>query len=144
MPIAPEDVKKYREILLDKREALVGQVENLARDAQSSTEATENSKSPLEDAENAAETYEQDFAFITMESEEELLRKIEKALRRIREGTFGACEECGDEIRPERLEALPFANLCVKCQQLEERGLRRGRDDGFEVLEDEGADDDED
>lgn len=135
MPIAPEEVAKYREILMDKREALVGQVESLVKDAKSSTEATENSKSPLEDAENAADTYEQDFAFIAMESEEELLRKIENALRRIREGTYGACEECGDEIRHERLEALPFANLCVKCQQLEERGLRQAREDDFEVLD---------
>ncbi|MCW8132146.1 MAG: TraR/DksA family transcriptional regulator [Planctomycetota bacterium] len=139
MPMAKEEVAKYREILMDKREALMGQVESLVQDAQRSTEATETSKSPLDAVENASDTYEQDFAFIAMESEEVLLRKIENALRRIREGTFGECEECGDPIKPERLEALPFANLCVKCQVLEERGLRRNRDEDFAVLEDADA-----
>jgi len=135
MPITKQEIERYREILLDKRESLAGQVENLAKEAASSTEATETSKSPLEDAENAAGAYEQDFAFITMESEEELLRKIEHALRRIQEGTFGQCDECAKDIHPDRLEALPFADLCKKCQELEERGMRRRADSDFEVLD---------
>ena len=136
MPIARKDVERYREILLDKREALVGQVENLVKEAASSTAATELSKTPQEDAENAAGAYEQDFAFITMESEEELLRKIEHALRRIKEGSFGKCGECGKDIHPDRLEALPFADLCMQCQRLDEDGLRRNRDEDFAVLAD--------
>jgi len=134
MPINPQEIERYREILLDKRESLAGQVENLVKEAASSSAATETSKSPLEQGENAADTYEQDFAFITMESEEDLLRKIEQALLRIKEGTFGTCDECAKDIHPERLEALPSAALCKNCQELEERGVHSQAEGGYEVL----------
>jgi RNA polymerase-binding protein DksA len=142
MPIAPDQIARYREILLDKREALLGQVASLDGVVTDSTRATETSRSPLSIAENASDAYESDFAFISMESEESLLRKIEEALQHIRDGSYGQCADCGDEISSERLEALPFANLCVKCQQEEERrhSGRRGEDgDGFGLLEEEVA-----
>lgn len=49
------------------------------------------------------------------------LRKVEEALRRIEEGTFGDCEECGEEIEFRRLEARPTATLCVACKEEQER-----------------------
>jgi DnaK suppressor protein len=125
MPLTKEQLSKSREVLLEKRAGLVRQVERLAKDAAESTESTENSKSPLNSAENASDAYEQDFAFISMESEEELLRKIDVALLRIRDGAYGICDECKKPINPERLEYLPWATLCIKCQELEERGIRK-------------------
>ena len=137
MPLTAEKIASYREILMDQREKIIGQVENLAKDVASSTEATENSKSPINIAENASDSYEQDFAFMSMESEEEILRRIELALRHIRDGTYGVCEDCNEDIPNERLDVLPFATLCLKCQQDNER--RGGRDDedeeAFEALE---------
>lgn len=105
MPLTKKEIASFREVLLDKREALLGQVKNLAADAASSTESTENSKAPQDEAENASDVYEQNFAFITMESEEELLHKVESALRRIREGSYGTCDECNTSIPKARLEA---------------------------------------
>ncbi|HLX62019.1 MAG TPA: TraR/DksA family transcriptional regulator [Planctomycetota bacterium] len=142
MPFTKEQLNRSRDVLLEKRANLVRQVERLAQDAAESTEATENSKSPLNSADNAADAYEQDFAFISMESEEEILRKVDVALQRIRDKTYGQCDECGKEINAERLDYLPWATLCIKCQELEERGIRRrkaGRefeidDDGEEAL----------
>jgi DnaK suppressor protein len=142
MPMGPDQLAKYREMLLDKREALQGQVASLDDVVAKSAQATESSKSPLSIAENASDAYEKDFAFMSMESEEELIRKIEAALERIRDGSYGACADCGDEIKIERLEALPFADLCVECQEKEERlgrGRRNGGDGEFEVLEEELA-----
>jgi DnaK suppressor protein len=139
MSISPEQIAKSREILLEKRSSLVSQVERLQKDVAESTEATENSKSPLNSAENASDTYEQDFAFMSMESEEELLRKIDRALQRLRENKYGQCEECEKTINPERLEALPWATMCVKCQELEERGLRKRRDEADFDVDDEEA-----
>ncbi len=125
MPLTKEQLNKAREVLFDKRAGLVRQVERLAKDAAESTEATENSKSPLNSADNASDAYEQDFAFISMESEEEIMRKVDVALLRIRDKTYGMCDDCSKEINPERMEHLPWATLCIKCQELEERGLRR-------------------
>ena len=49
------------------------------------------------------------------------IKKIEEALKRIEEGTFGECEECGEDIELRRLEARPTATLCVSCKEEEER-----------------------
>ncbi|HVC35753.1 MAG TPA: TraR/DksA C4-type zinc finger protein [Chloroflexota bacterium] len=46
-----------------------------------------------------------------------MLSKVEEALRRFEQGTYGICEECGQPIPPERLEALPYATTCLKCRQ---------------------------
>jgi len=48
--------------------------------------------------------------------DKEKLQAIEEALEKLREGTYGVCEECGDEIGPGRLKAMPLARLCVPCQ----------------------------
>jgi len=48
--------------------------------------------------------------------DKEKLLAIEEALEKLREGTYGVCEECGDEIGPARLKAMPLARLCVPCQ----------------------------
>ena len=48
--------------------------------------------------------------------DKEKLLAVEKALEKVREGTYGVCEECGDEIGPGRLKAMPLARLCVPCQ----------------------------
>ena len=53
-----------------------------------------------------------------------LERQIEAALQRLDAGTYGVCERCGQPIPPRRLEALPYATLCVACQALEERATR--------------------
>ncbi len=49
------------------------------------------------------------------------LRQIEDALRRIEEGTYGYCKECGEPIEEGRLLAKPFATLCISCKEAEER-----------------------
>lgn len=49
------------------------------------------------------------------------VKKLEEALRRIEEGTFGECEECGEDIELRRLEARPTATLCVGCKEEQER-----------------------
>lgn len=56
------------------------------------------------------------------------LRDVEAALARIRDGTYGRCEECGGPISRERLEAYPTATRCVECQQLHEIARAGGRD----------------
>ena len=50
--------------------------------------------------------------------EKTLLREVEEALLRVREGTYGVCQECDEPISPKRLQALPWAKFCVRCQEL--------------------------
>jgi len=60
------------------------------------------------------------FAFRIKEREGVLIRKIERALSKLEDGTFGICEECGEEISEGRLQARPVATLCIKCKEKEE------------------------
>jgi len=50
--------------------------------------------------------------------EKTLLREVEEALLRVKEGTYGVCQECDEPISPKRLQALPWAKFCVRCQEL--------------------------
>ena len=47
---------------------------------------------------------------------------VESALERMREGVFGQCVSCGDEINPKRLEAVPWTRYCIQCQEKMEQG----------------------
>jgi DnaK suppressor protein len=53
-----------------------------------------------------------------------LVRMIEAALRRIADGTFGVCVACGDDIPRKRLEALPWTDCCLRCQEIVEREMK--------------------
>ena len=50
--------------------------------------------------------------------EKALLREVEEALVRVKEGTYGVCQECDEPISPKRLQALPWAKFCVRCQEM--------------------------
>ena len=74
-------------------------------------------------------TEEQDAgaAFLAMASGLGSLAQVDDALCRMEEGTYGLCEECGQAIAPARLRALPFASLCRRCKEQEERDKPPGR-----------------
>ncbi len=69
----------------------------------------------------ASQEEEFSLALRTRDRERKLLRKIDKALERIKQETFGYCEQCGEEIGLQRLEARPTAELCIDCKHLAER-----------------------
>jgi DnaK suppressor protein len=56
------------------------------------------------------------FTLRIRERESKLIRKIKAALRRIQEGSFGECEECGEDISPARLQARPVTTYCIRCK----------------------------
>src|SRR5258708_2892427 len=78
-----------------------------------------------------------DFALMEMESE--TLKKIDEALRRLEEGTYGDCSECGQRIVEARLKALPFANTCRECQEHREELEESARPHSRSVFEEEPA-----
>ena len=63
---------------------------------------------------------EQDVDLTLLEMNANTCRRIDDALHRLEKGTYGSCEECDEEIPAARLQALPFATLCVTCQELQE------------------------
>lgn len=71
----------------------------------------------------ASDSYYTEFALLLSDSDRFVLRQIEDAMQKIKDGRFGVCGECKVEIGEKRLEAVPWARHCIKCQELEEKGL---------------------
>ena len=69
----------------------------------------------------------------SLELQSKLLRNVRSALGRIEEGTYGTCLECEEEISLKRLQAMPWATLCIACQEGADRGSHQGSgwEDGF-------------
>jgi DnaK suppressor protein len=119
------EVKVYKERLLALRARLRGDVSHMA-DSTLSKRRTEAhgdlSSMPIHMADIGSDNFEQEFTLSLMQSDAGLLDKIEGALERIEDGTYGACEECGVRIPKTRLNAVPYATMCVKCASEYEQG----------------------
>jgi DnaK suppressor protein len=70
----------------------------------------------------ASQVFEQQRDLALRDRNQHHLEQVEAALRRLDEGTFGACVRCGQPIAPERLEAIPWAAHCIGCQRIVGRG----------------------
>ena len=73
-------------------------------------------------ADRAASSYTKEFLFSQSNNDRQLLHMVETALLRIREGSFGECVSCGNEINAKRLEAVPWTRYCIECQEKLEKG----------------------
>lgn len=76
---------------------------------------------PTDMADVGTDASEQDLALNLLGSEEEVLEQIDAALQRIKDGTYGRCEECSLGIPKARLDAIPYTSLCVKCAARQEQ-----------------------
>ena len=117
---------ELKNILEERRREIMGQVQGKIRDVRS--EGANNPNQGVLDAVESSEADIQDdieFALIQMKSE--TLNKIEEALHRLEDGTFGYCFECGEEISERRLRALPFAVRCKDCEEARETAQQRER-----------------
>jgi DnaK suppressor protein len=111
-------LKQYETKLQAQRRALLGMVErteDYGREADS-----EISQDP---ADKASSSYTKELLFSQSTNERITLKQIDEALERISGGVFGECVNCGDDIQIKRLEAIPWARYCIKCQELQEQGL---------------------
>ena len=81
------------------------------------TDQRENFPDPTD---RATMESDRNFTLRIRDRERKLIAKIRDALDRIEEGTFGICEECGEDISSERLEARPVTTLCIECKKKQE------------------------
>ena len=118
------DSDRFRTALTDERARIESAIDYLHRETPGSLEGeTEeilgNSDNHLGDAASGTLDREIDY---TLEGHSEQVRsQIDAALVRIKEGTFGTCAKCGTQIPEERLEARPWASLCIDCQRAADR-----------------------
>jgi RNA polymerase-binding protein DksA len=118
------EFKVFRERLLALRARLRGDVNQMADAAlkKNRTEANGDlSSMPIHMADIGTDNFEQEFTLSLMQTEGGTLQQIEAALERLEEGVYGQCEECGVQIPKARLNAVPYAAMCVKCAARLER-----------------------
>lgn len=117
---------RFREALLAERDRVQRAIEYLHQENPGSLEegTGELVSSSVDDhmGDLATETFDRQLDYTLEDNAETVLAEIDGALRRIEDGTYGKCTVCGRPIDPERLEARPWATLCIDDQRRQERG----------------------
>jgi DnaK suppressor protein len=112
-------IQKYRERLLAQQQQIERRIFRIESDLYDM-----ESERDIERTDHVQEEAVNDPMMALDERSRGLIEEIQAALRRIEDGTFGDCEICGEPINPARLEALPIARRCVRCQEEAEHAAK--------------------
>ena len=115
-----EDIKVYKQRLLELRDRLRGDVTAMA-DVALGSESSEPTSMPIHMAELGSDNFEQEFTLSLLATEEGTLGMIKDALVRIHNGSYATCTQCAGKIPKTRLNAIPYASLCFACAESVER-----------------------
>ena len=124
--LSAKDIERFRDILLGKRRELLGDVSEMRDEALKNSRmeaAGDLSAMPIHMADIGSDTNCQEVALDLMNSERKLLKKIDEALDRIENGTYGVCQGTGKRIKKARLNAKPWARYSVEYAEKIEKGL---------------------
>jgi DnaK suppressor protein len=111
-------------MLEDRRRELMNDVQGRIRDVRADGS---KDREVFDQGESSEVDIQEDIEFALIQMKSETLSKMNEALRRLEEGTYGNCFECGEEIAEARLRALPFAVRCKDCEQARETAEQRER-----------------
>ena len=119
-----KDAKFFKELLLKKKLELLKGIEHIAKDALGTSQreaAGDLSAYSLHMADMATDNYDREFSLGLADKEQSVLHRIDSALEKIENNAFGLCEVCEKKISKVRLKAVPYAELCVPCQEKQEK-----------------------
>jgi RNA polymerase-binding protein DksA len=122
--LAKKELAEFKKIVLKRKEEILDEIKHISEDTlkKSQKEASGDiSGYTYHMADVATDTYDREFSLGLASNERKLLYELEDALKKIEDGTFGICEECKILITKTRLKAVPYARLCVKCQERQEK-----------------------
>ena len=123
--VRKKKLSNLRGKLIQKRRKILKELE-----AELDTSQKLSEQLSRDDADAASDILESQLALRLAELESQEMERIDDALQRIEEGSYGVCQECGGKISSERLRAMPSSTLCVKCKEAEEKQSRGSRDSG--------------
>lgn len=115
--------ERFKRRLLKERGKISKEIENLENDSSKEQKELAGGSSgyAYHLADVASDSYNREFNLNLASNEEKILYQIDKALKKIEKGDFGKCENCGKKINEERLKTILYAQLCIQCQQKEEK-----------------------
>ena len=117
---------ELKAILEERRREIVSEVQGRMRDVRAEGAAS-TGEGVLDAAESSEADIQDEIEFALIQMKAETLNRIDEALHRLEEGTYGYCFECGEEISEKRLRALPFAVRCKDCEEAREVKQQRER-----------------
>lgn len=120
MPLSKTQVEQFKDRLEEMRRNLTHILEGTTREVKRPDEATGYTQ---HQADQGTDDFDRTISLEITGKEYELLRQIDRALEKIGEETYGVCDVSGEEIPLARLEAVPYATMTVKSQELFEKGL---------------------
>ncbi|MCC6749435.1 MAG: TraR/DksA C4-type zinc finger protein [Deltaproteobacteria bacterium] len=116
MSLKKKDLKRFRDMLVEKRSALLKNAERTL-----SEDMSLDADDLPDEMDLASSEYLQSFTFRLRGREKTFLKKIDHALAKLDSGSFGVCEQCEEEISLKRLEARPETTLCIRCKEDQEK-----------------------
>jgi DnaK suppressor protein len=121
--LTKKEIDDLRTRLQEERVELATQLSTIEEDAFSSTQSELSGDVGLDDesADAGSATFEREKDLSIEQNVRDLLDKIDRALKRIDEGTYGICERCGKPIEKARIKALPYVDLCIKDARAQSR-----------------------
>jgi len=123
-PFSKPKLKEFEQRLLKIKTLLregMGHLEDNSLKKSGRDASGDLSNLPIHLADTGSDTFEQDFSLGLLEGEDIELKEIDEALERIENKIYGICEECSNPIAENRLKVIPYARLCVKCQESVEK-----------------------
>ena len=117
---------ELKQMLLGRRRELQAQVQDKMRDVRATGEVTKLSE-VFDAGESSEADIQEDIELALIQMKSETLSRVDDALVRLEQGTYGNCFECGEEIAEKRLKALPFAVRCKDCEEAREIAEQRER-----------------
>jgi DnaK suppressor protein len=114
--LSAKDLKRFKKLLEESRAAILEKARKTMEE-----ESNFDTDDLPDEIDQASSEYAQSMAFRLLDREKLLLMKIEKAIARIDDGSFGLCERCEEPISVKRLEARPVTTLCIRCKEEQEK-----------------------
>lgn len=127
-PLTKREMDEFRKMLIEERGRLMEELEAMEEHTPEVEEQVGMDVGGGHDedlADVASSTFEREKGLALESSVQAMLTQVEEALDRIEEGTYGICQRCGDPIDTARLRVLPYATLCIRCKELEEKSPAR-------------------
>jgi RNA polymerase-binding protein DksA len=121
--LTKKEITDLQTRLVEERRELQTQLATLEEDTFATTQSEMSGDVGLDDesADAGTATFEREKDLSIEQNVRDLLDKIERALKRIDDGTYGVCERCGKSIEKARIKALPYVDLCIKDAQAQSR-----------------------
>ena len=122
--LTKKDAEYFKKLIMQTKEKVLDEIKHISDDTLKKSQrdaAGDISGYTYHMADVASDAYDREFSLGLASNERQSLYELDDAIKKIEEGTFGICEECKSLISKTRLKVVPFARLCVKCQERKEK-----------------------